>query len=98
VLGVRNLGGAISRDLLAGAVRVAAVARTPGDLEALDEVGALTVRADAADPGAAGGGIRPRSEGTSAARPDRERRLRCAAAAPDSSGSELANGEIGVHG
>ena len=48
VLGARNLGGAITRDLLAGGVRVATVARTPADLEALESHGALALRADAA--------------------------------------------------
>jgi NAD(P)-dependent dehydrogenase (short-subunit alcohol dehydrogenase family) len=50
VLGARNLGSAITRHLLAGGVGVAAVARTPSDLEALEAEGALAVRADVADP------------------------------------------------
>ena len=50
VLGARNLGGAITRDLLVGGVRVATVARTPADLEALESHGALALRADAGDP------------------------------------------------
>jgi NAD(P)-dependent dehydrogenase (short-subunit alcohol dehydrogenase family) len=50
VLGARNLGGAITRDLLASGWRVATVARTPPDLHALETEGAITVRADAADP------------------------------------------------
>lgn len=50
VLGAQNLGGAISRDLLASGIRVATVARTQADLDALEAEGAITVRADAADP------------------------------------------------
>lgn len=50
VLGARNLGAAISRDLLARGVRVTNVARTRGDLQRLAEAGALTIPADAADP------------------------------------------------
>lgn len=50
VLGARNLGGAITCDLLASGWRVATVARTPPDLNALETEGAITVRADAADP------------------------------------------------
>jgi len=49
VLGARNLGAAISRDLLARGIRVAAVARTQADLDPLEQDGAVTVRADAAD-------------------------------------------------
>lgn len=54
VLGARNLGGAITRDLLASSVRVATVARTQADLDALEAEGAITIRADAADPGQLG--------------------------------------------
>lgn len=54
VLGARNLSGAITRDLLARGVQVASVARTQADLDALAADGALTVRADAADPGQLG--------------------------------------------
>jgi NAD(P)-dependent dehydrogenase (short-subunit alcohol dehydrogenase family) len=50
VLGARNLGGAITRDLLVHGVRVATVARTQADLEPLEAEGALPVCADAADP------------------------------------------------
>lgn len=49
VLGARNLGGAITRDLLAHGLRVATVAQTPADLEPLKAEGAITIRADAAD-------------------------------------------------
>jgi NAD(P)-dependent dehydrogenase (short-subunit alcohol dehydrogenase family) len=54
VLGARNLGAAISRDLLARGIRVAAVARTQADLDPLEQDGAVTVRADAADCGPLG--------------------------------------------
>ncbi len=50
VLGARNLGAAIARGLLADGYRVASVARTAADLEALEADGAVGVRADAADP------------------------------------------------
>ena len=50
VLGARNLGGAITRDLLACGVRVATVARTSADLKGLAADGAVTLRADVADP------------------------------------------------
>ena len=50
VLGARNLGGALTRDLLADGARVATVARTSDDLDALEAEGALGIRADAADP------------------------------------------------
>ena len=50
VLGARNLGGAISRDLLARGVRVATIARTQSDLELLRADGGIPIRADAADP------------------------------------------------
>ena len=49
VLGARNLGATITRDLLGRGARVATVARTPADLEPLQALGAATVRADAAD-------------------------------------------------
>jgi NAD(P)-dependent dehydrogenase (short-subunit alcohol dehydrogenase family) len=49
VLGARNLGGAITRDLLAREVHVATIARTRADLDALAAEGALAVSADAAD-------------------------------------------------
>lgn len=51
VLGARNLGGAITRDLLERGVRVATIARTGAGLAPLREAGALTVEADASDPG-----------------------------------------------
>lgn len=50
VIGARNLGGAIVRDLLAREVRVAAVARTQADLDVLEAAGAVAIRADAEDP------------------------------------------------
>jgi NAD(P)-dependent dehydrogenase (short-subunit alcohol dehydrogenase family) len=50
VLGARNLGGAITRDLLASGTRVATVARTPADLKALEAEGTIAIRADASDP------------------------------------------------
>jgi NADP-dependent 3-hydroxy acid dehydrogenase YdfG len=49
VLGARNLGGAITRDLLARGVHVATLARTQPDLDALKTEGAIPIRADAAD-------------------------------------------------
>jgi NADP-dependent 3-hydroxy acid dehydrogenase YdfG len=49
VLGARNLGAAVTRDLLEHGTRVAAVARTESDLDALGERGAMRLRADAAD-------------------------------------------------
>jgi NAD(P)-dependent dehydrogenase (short-subunit alcohol dehydrogenase family) len=49
VLGARNLGAAIARDLLADGVRVASVARTPEDLELRARDGALPFPADASD-------------------------------------------------
>jgi NAD(P)-dependent dehydrogenase (short-subunit alcohol dehydrogenase family) len=54
VLGARNLGGAITRDLLSKGSRVATVARTQSDLDLLEQDGAITVRADAADLGQLG--------------------------------------------
>jgi NAD(P)-dependent dehydrogenase (short-subunit alcohol dehydrogenase family) len=51
VLGARNLGGEITRDLLLSGIPVATVARTQSDLDALAEHGAVPIRADAADPG-----------------------------------------------
>ena len=50
VLGARNLGGAITRDLLARRVRVATIARTRTDLDALEHEGAVPIQADATDP------------------------------------------------
>ena len=50
VLGARNLGGTITRDLLGRGMRVATVARTQADLDALALVGAVPIRGDAADP------------------------------------------------
>jgi NADP-dependent 3-hydroxy acid dehydrogenase YdfG len=49
VLGARNLGAAIARDLLADGVRVASVARTQDDLDLRARDGALPLRADASD-------------------------------------------------
>jgi NAD(P)-dependent dehydrogenase (short-subunit alcohol dehydrogenase family) len=49
VLGARNLGGVIARDLLADGRRVASVARTSTDLRSLERAGALAIAADAAD-------------------------------------------------
>jgi NADP-dependent 3-hydroxy acid dehydrogenase YdfG len=49
VLGARNLGGAITRDLLVRGVRVATLARTQPDLDALKAAGAIPIRVDAAD-------------------------------------------------
>jgi NAD(P)-dependent dehydrogenase (short-subunit alcohol dehydrogenase family) len=49
VLGARNLGAAITRDLLADGVRVASVARTPEDLDLRARDGALPLRTDASD-------------------------------------------------
>jgi NAD(P)-dependent dehydrogenase (short-subunit alcohol dehydrogenase family) len=50
VLGARNLGAAITRDLLADGARVATIARTQSSLQPLADAGALTIAADAADP------------------------------------------------
>ena len=50
ILGARNLGAALTRDLLAHGVRVATIARTQSDLDLLRRHGAVTVAADAADP------------------------------------------------
>ena len=50
VLGARNLGGAITRDLLARRVRVATIARTQADLDVLEQEGAVPIQADATDP------------------------------------------------
>jgi NADP-dependent 3-hydroxy acid dehydrogenase YdfG len=49
VLGARNLGGEIARDLLGRGMRVASVARTASDLDALRDEGAVPVSADAGD-------------------------------------------------
>jgi NAD(P)-dependent dehydrogenase (short-subunit alcohol dehydrogenase family) len=51
VLGARNLGGAITRDLLGRGMRVATVARTQADLDVLAVDGAVPIRGDAADAG-----------------------------------------------
>ena len=50
VLGARNLGAAITCDLLARNVRVATIARTRADLDLLAHEGAATIAADASDP------------------------------------------------
>jgi NAD(P)-dependent dehydrogenase (short-subunit alcohol dehydrogenase family) len=50
VLGARNLGGAIAERLLAEGWRVAAVARSEDTLARVRDLGALALRADAADP------------------------------------------------
>lgn len=50
VLGVRNLGGAITRGLLDDGYRVATVARTKADLDRLAGCGAVPLAADATDP------------------------------------------------
>lgn len=50
VLGARNLGGVIARELLASGYRVASVARTQADLEPLERSGSLAIVADAAEP------------------------------------------------
>ena len=60
VLGARNLGAAIARGLLADGYRVASVARTASDLEALEADGAVGVRADATRSGGSCGGVRSR--------------------------------------
>jgi NADP-dependent 3-hydroxy acid dehydrogenase YdfG len=49
VLGARNLGGAIARDLLATGWRVASIARTPESLEPLERAGALGIASDAGE-------------------------------------------------
>jgi NAD(P)-dependent dehydrogenase (short-subunit alcohol dehydrogenase family) len=51
VLGARNLGGEIARELLGHGAAVASIARTQADLDLLAAAGALTLRADAADRG-----------------------------------------------
>lgn len=58
VLGARNLGGAIARDLLATGTRVATVARTADDLERLAGDGAHTLQADASDEHALAAALR----------------------------------------
>ena len=50
VLGARNLGGAIAEHFLSLGWRTAAVARSPGSLERVRELGALGLQANAADP------------------------------------------------
>jgi NAD(P)-dependent dehydrogenase (short-subunit alcohol dehydrogenase family) len=57
VLGARNLGGAITRDLLDHGVRVATVARTRSDLDPLVEHGATPIEADATDSTALEGAL-----------------------------------------
>ena len=52
VLGARNLGAALTTDLLARGTRVATIARTQSDLDALRRHGAVTIAADATDPDA----------------------------------------------
>ena len=54
VFGARNLGAAIARGLLADGYRVASVARTASDLEALEADGAVAVRADVSEPAGVG--------------------------------------------
>jgi NAD(P)-dependent dehydrogenase (short-subunit alcohol dehydrogenase family) len=49
VLGARNLGAAITRDLLAHGTRVVTITRTESDVGAVKPRGALTLTADAAD-------------------------------------------------
>src|SRR5947207_2087216 len=62
VLGARNLGAAITRGLLADGVRVATIARTQASLQPLAEDGALTITADAADPGELAGALERAAE------------------------------------
>ncbi|MGH2945301.1 MAG: SDR family oxidoreductase [Solirubrobacteraceae bacterium] len=50
VLGARNLGAAIARDLLEHEVRVASIARTQADVDLLGAAGAVPITADASDP------------------------------------------------
>jgi NAD(P)-dependent dehydrogenase (short-subunit alcohol dehydrogenase family) len=50
VIGARNLGAEIARDLLSRGVKVASVARTESDLERLSHDGAVPVTGDAAVP------------------------------------------------
>ena len=57
VLGARNLGGTITRDLLSRSADVATIARTAADLKHLEALGATTLRADAADPAALGAAL-----------------------------------------
>lgn len=54
VLGARNLGAVITRDLLASGAPVVTIARTRADLARLEADGAVAIEADAADPGALG--------------------------------------------
>ena len=49
MLGARNLGAAITRDLLTRDMRVAAIARTQADLDVLAADGAIALRADVTD-------------------------------------------------
>lgn len=50
VLGARNLGGSIAGDLIEHGWRVASVARSPGSLDRVRELGAHPLAADATDP------------------------------------------------
>ncbi len=50
VLGARNLGAALTRDLLSRDVSVATVARTQADLDVLASAGATAVQGDAGEP------------------------------------------------
>src|SRR2546423_15151294 len=50
VVGARNLGAEIARELLSRGMKVASVARTESDLERLSQDGAVPVPGDAADP------------------------------------------------
>jgi NAD(P)-dependent dehydrogenase (short-subunit alcohol dehydrogenase family) len=57
VLGARNLGGAITRDLLDHGSRVATIARTQSDLDVLAELGARSIQADVTDSAALEGAL-----------------------------------------
>jgi NAD(P)-dependent dehydrogenase (short-subunit alcohol dehydrogenase family) len=58
ILGARNLGAALTRDLLGRGADVVTIARTTAHLEPLGELGAATLRADAADRGALDAALR----------------------------------------
>jgi 3-oxoacyl-[acyl-carrier protein] reductase len=62
VLGARNLGAAITRELLADGIRVATIARTEANLLPLAADGALAITADAADPGELAGAFQRAAE------------------------------------
>jgi 3-oxoacyl-[acyl-carrier protein] reductase len=62
VLGARNLGAAITRELLHDGVRVATIARTEANLLPLAAHGALAITADAADPGELAGAFQRAAE------------------------------------